>query len=326
MEVRWELLEIEGPGGDELDVEEQEGGGLTGEISVEEEVGHEIEEEDDQEEGEEEQRSPDEGEEDQLAETVRSWPVLSRYQSTKFQHRILSQGMFDLVCLVSVFLKKLTEILAIHNMRKRLKSKRRKPTGQDLDIHLQVREVLRLQRYGLQKPFWKRTRKAAAAMVAATGGRREPVRNRIIDNEKDWIKIRLIPSSQRGKSPMLHWLIDDEATKLALQENIAGAGERITGQSLAYMISSSGRLEFSPLKSNLSSKIHHLHIRKRSKPNLHKLLKREMTSRIHLAAGRQQNGQWNWDTPIKMSEREFIRMDRNVSMLCNIDSNVSSQP
>jgi len=53
-------------------------------------------------------------------------------------------------------------------------------------------------------------------MVAATGGRGERVRNRIMDNEIDWIKNRLIPSSQRGKSPMLHRLIDDEGTKLAL--------------------------------------------------------------------------------------------------------------
>ena len=146
--------------------------------------------------------------------------------------------MFDLLYLVSISLKKLTEILAIHDMRKQLKSKRRKPKGQDLDNHLQVLEFLRLQRYGLQKPFWKRTRKAAAAMVAATGGRGERVRNRIMDNEKDWIKNRLIPLSQRGKSPMLHRLIDDEGTKLALREYIAGAGERITGQSLAYVISS----------------------------------------------------------------------------------------
>lgn len=75
MEVRAELLEIEGPGGDEQDIEEWEGGELSGEISVEEDE-YEMEE-DDQEEGEEEQRGQDEGEEDQFAEAVRSWPVLS---------------------------------------------------------------------------------------------------------------------------------------------------------------------------------------------------------------------------------------------------------
>ena len=37
---------------------------------------------------------------------------------------------------------------------------------------------------------------------------------------------------------MLHRLIDDEGTKLALREYLAGAGERITGQSVAYAISS----------------------------------------------------------------------------------------
>jgi len=75
-------------------------------------------------------------------------------------------------------------------------------------------------------------------MVAATGERGERVRNRNMDNEKDWIKNRLIPSSQRGKSRMLHRLIDDVGTRLALQEYIAGAGEWIMGQSRAYAISS----------------------------------------------------------------------------------------
>ena len=37
---------------------------------------------------------------------------------------------------------------------------------------------------------------------------------------------------------MLHWLIDDEEMKLALREYLAPAGERITGQSVAYAISS----------------------------------------------------------------------------------------
>ena len=36
---------------------------------------------------------------------------------------------------------------------------------------------------------------------------------------------------------MLHHLIDDEGTRLALREYLAGAGERVTGQSVAYAIS-----------------------------------------------------------------------------------------
>lgn len=60
-------------------------------------------------------------------------------------------------------------------MRKLLSSKRKKPQGQDLARHLQVLEFLQLQRYGLQKPFWQRTRKQGAAMVAATSGQGERV-------------------------------------------------------------------------------------------------------------------------------------------------------
>jgi hypothetical protein len=135
-------------------------------------------------------------------------------------------------------LEKLINIPGIHDMRRLLNSKRRKPKGQDLVRHIQVLEFLRFQRYGLQKSFWKRTRKESASIVAATGGHGERVRNRIIQHEKDWIKNRHIPLSYQGKSPMLHRLIDDEGTKLALREYLASAGERITGQSVAYAISS----------------------------------------------------------------------------------------
>ena len=122
-------------------------------------------------------------------------------------------------------------------MRRLLQSKRRAPKGQDLQHHLQVLEFLRFQRHGLQKPFWKRTRKAAVSLIAAANGHGNRVRKRIINNEKSWIKGRHISSTHQGKSPMLHRLIDDEGTKLALREYLAGAGEAITGQSVAYAIS-----------------------------------------------------------------------------------------
>src|SRR5437868_9695720 len=99
-------------------------------------------------------------------------------------------------------LRRLIEIQAIHDMRKLLNSKRRKPMGQDLVYHLQVLEFLQFQRlgHGLRKLFWKRTRMDAAAIVAATGGSGERGRNRIIKNEKSWVKSRTIPLSNQGKS------------------------------------------------------------------------------------------------------------------------------
>ena len=114
---------------------------------------------------------------------------------------------------------------------------RRAPKGQDLEHHLQVLEFLRFQRHGLHKTFWKRTRKAAVSLIAAANGRGSRVSKRIIQNEKSWIQSRHIPPTHQGKSPILHRLIDDEGTKLALREYLAGAGEAITGQSVAYAIS-----------------------------------------------------------------------------------------
>ncbi|RPA92228.1 hypothetical protein L873DRAFT_1847856 [Choiromyces venosus 120613-1] len=45
-------------------------------------------------EGEMEQQEEEENDErDNLAEAVKSWPVLSKYQSTRFKHRILTKGI-----------------------------------------------------------------------------------------------------------------------------------------------------------------------------------------------------------------------------------------
>jgi len=74
-------------------------------------------------------------------------------------------------------------------------------------------------------------------MIAATRRRGQRVRNQILDPEKSWIKGRKLPVSQQGKSPMLYCLINDEGTRLALREYLAGAGERVTGQHLAFAIS-----------------------------------------------------------------------------------------
>jgi len=74
-------------------------------------------------------------------------------------------------------------------------------------------------------------------MIAATRGQGQCVRNRILDHQKSWIKGWKLPVSQQGKSPMLYRLINDEGTRLVLCEYLAGAGERVTGQHLAFAIS-----------------------------------------------------------------------------------------
>jgi len=122
-------------------------------------------------------------------------------------------------------------------MGRLLQSKWRAPKGQDLEHHLQVQEFLQFQQYGLHKTFWKRTRTVAASLISAANGRGNRVRNQIIQNKKSWIKSQHIPSTHQGKSPMLYRLINDKGTKLALGEYLAGAGEAITGQSVAYAIS-----------------------------------------------------------------------------------------
>jgi len=53
---------------------------------------------------------------------------------------------------------------------------------------------------------------------------------------------------------MLHRLIDDEGTKLALREYLAGAGEAITGQTVAYAISRYRQTAILPFEEKLELK------------------------------------------------------------------------
>jgi len=87
-----------------------------------------------------------------LAEAIGGWPVLSKYQSTRFQYQILPKGMFRSSGFSGLKLIANT-CVGIHDMRKLLKAKRRAPNGQDLEQHLQGLEFPHFQRYGLQKTF-----------------------------------------------------------------------------------------------------------------------------------------------------------------------------
>ena len=49
-----------------------------------------------QEEVVEQSEEEEDDEEDNLTQAVKSWPVLSKYQSTRFKHRILTEGMIYL--------------------------------------------------------------------------------------------------------------------------------------------------------------------------------------------------------------------------------------
>jgi len=82
----------------------------------------------------------------------------------------------------------------------------------------------------------------------SNAGRGNRVRDRIIQHEKSWIKNRIVHSTRPGKSPMLHPLIDDERTKLALREYLAGAGEKLNGQSVAFAISTYWQTWILPFK------------------------------------------------------------------------------
>lgn len=62
-------------------------------------------------------------------------------------------------------------------MQRLLRSKRPQPKGQDLVHHLQVQEFLHFQKDGMQRPFWKKTRKESASFIAATAGHGNRVRN-----------------------------------------------------------------------------------------------------------------------------------------------------
>lgn len=94
MEGTGELEEIEEEREGSLAVEELEDVEQNRAVQEAAGVGSGEPEEGDLEEREQEQENQNEGDEDRLAEAVRSWPILSQYQSTRFQYHILTQGKF----------------------------------------------------------------------------------------------------------------------------------------------------------------------------------------------------------------------------------------
>lgn len=121
-------------------------------------------------------------------------------------------------------------------MRRKLKSKKCKLQGFDLERHKQVLEFMRFQRMGLTKQTWQMPRRDTARLVAATSEKGQWVALRILDEERKWIKTRQICLLKKREQGSIPSRLDSEEPKLAIGEYIAGAGDSITSLRLASAI------------------------------------------------------------------------------------------
>ncbi|KAG0136156.1 hypothetical protein HOY82DRAFT_599720 [Tuber indicum] len=135
----------------------------------------------------------------------------------------------------------------ISDLRRELKRKKTEIVDHDQVRYYHVLEFMRLQRLGLQKPFWKRPRKELAALVAATAEKGYRVAFRIIHLEWQWIQKNTIIPHKQGRFSSIRSLLQDESTLIAIREYIAGAGTNLGTQGLANAVTAyrrSGRLDF----------------------------------------------------------------------------------
>jgi hypothetical protein len=99
------------------------------------------------------------------------------------------------------------------------------PNGYDFTWHLQVLQFMNWQIRGIKNTHLLAlpSRRECAMNVAIGFGKGAKVRDRILDNEKQWIKGRKIGSSKQGKMAKMVSMLEDEGTMMAIQKCIASA-------------------------------------------------------------------------------------------------------
>jgi hypothetical protein len=115
-----------------------------------------------------------------------------------------------------------TEILksAVADMKKLLKSKTRAPRGQDLTRHQQVLQFMNVQ----LKNSRESPRMVLAEIVANMHCKGRDVAERIIKTEKEWIKNRVVPSGQQGRSAKVPSMMEDAGTRAMVEEYVEAGG------------------------------------------------------------------------------------------------------
>lgn len=117
-------------------------------------------------------------------------------------------------------------------MEKLLKSKVRRPKGQDFNRHQQVLQFMNIQRMNRTN-----TPRMDLALVVANMYRKgREVADRIVRHEKEWIKRRVIPAGGQGKNAKVPSMLEDEGTLNCIKAYIEEMGESVSLFPLRFLI------------------------------------------------------------------------------------------
>lgn len=105
---------------------------------------------------------------------------------------------------------------SINDLESLLKSKSRAPQGQDLTRHQQVLHFMNAQ---LKNPR-ENPRMEIAEQVANMYRKGRDVAERIVRNEKEWVKFRVVPSGGQGRSAKVPSMLEDVAIRKVVEEYV----------------------------------------------------------------------------------------------------------
>ena len=120
---------------------------------------------------------------------------------------------------------------AIIDLEELMKSKSKRPQGQDEVRYLAVLNFLYLQR---REPW--QTRERLSELASTVVNRGCEVARRIREWEIGWIENRHIPPGHRGKNSRLASWLDDEGVELAVRNYISEQGDKLTSYGLARAV------------------------------------------------------------------------------------------
>ncbi|KAI5839736.1 hypothetical protein DFP73DRAFT_598397 [Morchella snyderi] len=126
----------------------------------------------------------------------------------------------------------------IHDMKLRLASGDA-PNGHDLTWHLQVLQFMNWQMRCLKtrQLLGSSFRKECAMNVDIGFGKGARVRDRLLENEKRWVKERDIERSKQGRTSSMVSMLEDEGIMIAVREFIASSGGGIRAETLCNAVS-----------------------------------------------------------------------------------------
>ena len=124
---------------------------------------------------------------------------------------------------------------AVHDLEKRLRSKRFIVNGQTNTRYQAVRMFMNRQIAHIEKSR-KFTRKATALEVAEALGKGSKFARCLVSWEIEWLRWQTIPEGRRGQHTKVMSVFDDEDVLLFVREYITNKGESVTSRQLAEAV------------------------------------------------------------------------------------------